>query len=90
MADEQQGPASAGPPPGYRLKGPAHTHNDAPCGPECYELIPPATPELDRQSEAIRDGAHRVGEFLDWLDENGYAASTWTRSRQSARRSWTT
>lgn len=28
---------------------------------------PPATPELDKQHAAIADGAHRIGEFLDWL-----------------------
>jgi hypothetical protein len=33
---------------------------------------PPATPELDRQHQAIEDGAHRIGEFLDWLGEQGY------------------
>jgi hypothetical protein len=32
----------------------------------------PETPELERQSAAIADGAHRVGEFLDWLGEKGY------------------
>lgn len=32
----------------------------------------PATPELDKQSAAIKDGAHRIGEFLDWLAEKGY------------------
>jgi hypothetical protein len=33
---------------------------------------PPPTPELDRQRQAIEDGAHRIGEFLDWLGEQGY------------------
>jgi hypothetical protein len=33
---------------------------------------PPATPELEKQSAAIKDGAHRIGEFLDWLSEKGY------------------
>lgn len=33
---------------------------------------PPPTPELDRQHQAIEDGAHRIGEFLDWLSEQGY------------------
>lgn len=31
----------------------------------------PSTPELDKQHKAIEDGAHRVGEFLDWLDTQG-------------------
>lgn len=33
----------------------------------------PATPELDKQHEAIEHGAaHRIGEFIDWLREQGY------------------
>jgi hypothetical protein len=32
----------------------------------------PPTPELDKQHAAIEDGAHKIGEFLDWLAQNGY------------------
>lgn len=31
----------------------------------------PATPELEKQSAAIKDGAHKIGEFLDWLESEG-------------------
>lgn len=31
----------------------------------------PPTPELDKQSAAIKDGSVRIGEFLDWLSERG-------------------
>jgi hypothetical protein len=37
---------------------------------------PPATPELDKQSVAIKNGAHEIGHFLDWLDEQGYAIAS--------------
>jgi hypothetical protein len=41
------------------------TEGPAPAG-------PPPTPELDRQSQAIEDGAHKIAEFLDWLESEGY------------------
>lgn len=113
MADEQQqGPASAGPPPADRkLIGPAHAHRDGTCDDRCYEPTaprcprclavekpspaeqeiegwpcydpfhggfaepaagPPPTPELDKQSVAIQNGAHQIVYFLDWLNEEGY------------------
>jgi hypothetical protein len=40
---------------------------------------PPLTPELDRQSKAIKDGAHRIGEFLDWLEEQGYVLARYAK-----------
>jgi hypothetical protein len=40
-----------------------------PCRDRFHE---PKTPELDKQRQAIADGApHRIGEFLDWLREQG-------------------
>lgn len=39
---------------------------------------PPPTPELDKQHRAIEDGAHRVGEFLDWLESEGYVLARYS------------
>lgn len=37
----------------------------------------PETPELDKQSRAIRDGAHRIGKFLDWAEGQGLHLCEW-------------
>lgn len=38
----------------------------------------PATPELDKQHQAIERGAHRLGEFLDWLAAEGYVLARYS------------
>lgn len=39
--------------PGWRLRGPAHAHLDAPCTDECYEPVPPPGTDYAREAEAL-------------------------------------
>jgi hypothetical protein len=82
VADETTaGPASAGLCPTCGSDNPKLHPATAPDGGE-VQMCPavfhyPPTPELDRQSQAIKDGAHKVGEFLDWLASQGLHLCEW-------------
>lgn len=75
----------------YRLIGPPHAHRDAPCGPECYEVVPAEAYEVivaqqDREDKANDEQhAERVAEAKASQAAEAYTAAV-TPDEETARR----